>query len=89
MPELKEYLEKAKLTRYVPPTIPLENWDRTEIFYGAISETMTSKYQLKAALLICDMFPPLKLFFKSQLKSYMKVMGERSSCNTSTMSQAK
>ena len=45
---------------------------------------MTSKYQLKAALLICDMFPPLKLFFKSQLKSYMKVMNERS---PSSMSQ--
>ena len=84
MPELKEYLEQAKLTKYTPSSIPLDQWDRTEIFYGAISETMTSKYQLKAALLICDMFPPLKLFFKSQLKSYMKVMNERSS---SSMSQ--
>ena len=78
MPELKEYLEQAKSTKYTPSSIPLDQWDRTEIFYGAISETMTSKYQLKAAVLICDMFPPLKLFFKSQLKSYMKVMNERS-----------
>ena len=83
MPELKEYLEQAKLIKYVPPTIPLDQWDRTEIFYGAISETMTSKYQLKAALIVCDMFPPLKLFFKSQLKSYMKVMNERSSSSIS------
>ena len=79
MPELKDYLEQAKTTKYVPPTKPLEQWDRTEIFYGAIAETMTSMYQLKAAVLICDMFPPLKIFFKSQIKSYMKVMNERSS----------
>ena len=84
MPELKDYLEQAKVINYVPPNIPIDNWDRTEIFYGAISETMTSKYQLKAALIVCDMFPPLKLFFKSQLKSYMKVMNERS---PSSMSQ--
>ena len=83
MPELKDYLEQAKVINYVPPNIPIDNWDRTEIFYGAISETMTSKYQLKAALIVCDMFPPLKLFFKSQLKSYMKVMNERSSSSIS------
>lgn len=83
MPELKDYLEQAKLINYVPPNIPLDQWDRTEIFYGAISETMASKYQLKAALIVCDMFPPLKLFFKSQLKSYMKVMNERSSSSIS------
>jgi len=83
MPELKEYLEQAKLIKYVPPSIPLDQWDRTETFYGAISETMSSKYQLKAALIVCDMFPPLKLFFKSQLKSYMKVMNERSSSSIS------
>ena len=84
MPELKEYLEQAKLTTYIPPNIPMENWSKTEIFYAAISETMSSKYQLKAALIVCDMFPPLKIFFKSQLKGYMKIMNERS---PTTMSQ--
>ena len=76
---LKEYLESAKNVKYIEPNIPIDNWERQEVFFAAISETMTSKYQLKAALLICDMFPPLKIFFKSQLKAYMKKMNERSS----------
>ena len=40
----------------------LNDMDKKEIFFGAISETMTSKYQLKAALIVCEMFPPLKIF---------------------------
>lgn len=77
---LKDYLDQAKKVEYVEPNnIPIEKWEKQELFFAAISETMTSKYQLKAALLICDMFPPLKIFFKSQLKAYMKKMNERSS----------
>lgn len=78
MTTLKDYLEQAKSIEYIPPdNVSINDMDKKEIFFGAISETMTSKYQLKAALIVCEMFPPLKIFFKSQLKDYMKTMDSR------------
>lgn len=84
MTTLKEYLDKAKTIDYIPPdNVSINDMDKKEIFFGAISETMTSKYQLKAALIVCEMFPPLKIFFKSQLKDYIKIMDSRNCCQNS------
>ena len=84
MTTLKEYLDKAKTIDYIPPdNVSINDMDKKEIFFGAISETMNSTYQIKAALIVCDMFPPLKIFFKSQLKDYMKTMDSRKSSQNS------
>lgn len=78
MTTLKDYLEQAKSIEYIPPdNVSINDMDKKEIFFGAISETMNSTYQIKAALIVCDMFPPLKIFFKSQLKDYIKIMDSR------------
>jgi hypothetical protein len=76
-PTMLDYIETVRNTPYFPPNKPDDQWDRQDIFFAAMNETLKGKYQLKATILICDMFSPLKLFFKQQMKSYINTMNER------------
>ena len=72
-----EYIETLKNIPYFPPNKLEDKWDKQDIFFAAMNEALKGKYLLKATILICDMFGPLKLFFKSQMKSYINTMKDR------------
>lgn len=76
-PTMLEYIETIKNTPYFPCTKKEEEWENQDIFFAAMNEALKGKYLLKATILICEMFGPLKLFFKSQMKSYIKTMDSR------------
>lgn len=72
-----EYIETIKNTPYFPPTKKEDEWENQDVFFAAMNEALKGKYLLRATILICEMFGPLKLFFKSQMKSYIKTMNSR------------
>jgi|TARA_B100001287_G_scaffold27225_1_gene19612 hypothetical protein len=74
---LVELLELAKGVDYIPSSVPEEKWTTEEIYYGALSETINSRYQVRASEIICGFFPPLKLLFKKTIKNYIIEMSNR------------
>lgn len=76
-PTMVEYIETLKNIPYFPPNKLEDQWDKQDIFFAAMNETLKGKYSLKATLLICEMFPPLKIFFKQQMKTYISTMKDR------------
>jgi hypothetical protein len=75
--KLNELMEIAKDLEYIPPSINIDTWPTEEIYYGAIYETLHSKYQKKASDIITSSFPPLKLLFKSNIRNYILIMYKR------------
>ena len=69
---LIQLLELAKSVDYTFPEKNLEEWTTEEIFYGSIYVTLSNSIQLKATILLCEMFSPIKIFFKTTLKNYIK-----------------
>ena len=76
--KLSELMLLAKKIKYIKPLIKNEDeWSRDEIYYAALYETLNSKYQIRASEIICGIFSPLKLLFKTTLKNYIKIMLQR------------
>jgi hypothetical protein len=75
--KLTELMVFAKKFMYINPGTNEETWSTEEIYYAALYETLNSKYQIRASEIICGIFPPLKLLFKSTLRNYIKVMNHR------------
>jgi hypothetical protein len=74
---LVELLVLSKRVEYIPSSEPEDQWTTEEIYYGALSETINSRYQVKASEIICGFFPPLKLLFKKTIKNYIIEMSNR------------
>lgn len=47
-----------------------------KLFNSAISIVVNNDILTASALKICDMFPPLKILFKTTIRSYIKEYGE-------------
>lgn len=69
---LLELLELSKQVYYVDPNLPEENWSNNEIIFKAINISINSPIQVKAGLIMCDMFPPIKIIFKTIIRRYIK-----------------
>lgn len=72
---LEELLELAKEIKYTPPSNDITTWTQQQVYHSALSVTVTQPVQIYAALLVCKTFPPLKIFFKSQIREYIKIYG--------------
>lgn len=75
--KLEDLIILAQQIKYIPPSYDETSWTQDDIYNGAIQETLGTRYQLKASLMVCDSFAPIKLFFKSTLRNYIKIMYTR------------
>ena len=69
---LVQLLELAKQVNYVDPNSEESQWNDHEVIYKAINLSINSPIQVRAALIMCDMFPPLKIIFKTIIRRYIK-----------------
>ena len=75
--KLTELMLLAREITYIPPSYDESRWTTDDIYHAAINETLQSKYQMKATEIICGVFSPLKLLFKTTLKNYINIMLSR------------
>ena len=75
--KLEDLIKLAKQINYISPPYDESSWSQDDIYNAAIQETLITRYQLKASMMVCDSFAPIKLFFKSTLRNYIKVMCAR------------
>lgn len=69
---LLQLLDIAKNVHYNDPELPQDEWNQDEIMYKAIAIALDNPIQIRAALIMIDMFSPLKLVFKSIIRRYIK-----------------
>jgi|TARA_B110000483_G_C17861432_1_gene414348 hypothetical protein len=70
--KLEELLVVAKTVNYIPPTNDLSKMTNDEIYDGCINVVVNNPIQMKGAMIVCSVFPPLKLLFKSSIRSYIE-----------------
>ena len=69
---LVQLLEFAKQVEYCDPINEEIQWTDHEVIYKAINISINSPIQVRAGLIMCDMFPPLKIIFKTIIRRYIK-----------------
>tara|TARA_Y100001970_G_scaffold293212_1_gene438539 strand:- start:3453 stop:3698 length:246 start_codon:yes stop_codon:yes gene_type:complete len=69
---LVQLLEFAKQVKYCDPINEETQWTDNEVIYKAINISINSPIQIRAGLIMCDMFPPLKIIFKTIIRRYIK-----------------
>jgi hypothetical protein len=73
MVKLEELIIIAQNINYIEPTSTnIDEWNNDELVYKSIQIALQNVVQIKAGLYICNMFPQLKLIYKSILSSYIK-----------------
>jgi hypothetical protein len=73
MTKLEDLIIIAQNTPYIEPTIEnIDEWSSEELLYKSINIALHNVIQIKAALYICSIFPPIKLIYKSILNGYIK-----------------
>lgn len=75
--KLEELMLYAKNVNFKTDTTDtLSSWEQNKLFNSAISIVINNDILTASALRICDMFPPLKILFKTTIRSYIKEYGE-------------
>jgi len=57
---------------YEPISQNIDEWTSDELLYKSINISLENGIQIRAALNICNTFPPLKIIYKSILSNYIK-----------------
>lgn len=70
--KLVELIEDAKVVNYIDPNKNISEYNKEEILYGAIYISLQNEIQIRAGLLLLDMFPPVKFFVKGLMRQYIK-----------------
>lgn len=55
----------------------ISSWNQDVLFNSAINIVVNNEILKASAIRICDMFTPLKILFKTTIRSYIKTYGER------------
>tara|TARA_B100001093_G_C26103468_1_gene707813 strand:- start:139 stop:414 length:276 start_codon:yes stop_codon:yes gene_type:complete len=72
MTKLKELLLIAQNINYIEPTEPNDlKWTQDEVIFKSIHIALQHEIQIRAGLYITDLFPPLKIVYKSILNKYI------------------
>ena len=75
--KLEELMLYAKNVNFKTDTTEtISSWGQDKLFNSAISIVINNDILTASALRICDMFPPLKILFKTTIRSYIKEYGE-------------
>lgn len=75
--KLEELMLYAKNVNFKTDTTDtIKSWEQNKLFNSAISIVINNDILTASALRICDMFPPLKILFKTTIRSYIKEYGE-------------
>lgn len=69
---LIQLLGLAKEVNYFDSINEENDWTDHEVIYKAINISINSPIQIRAALIMCNMFPPLKIIFKTIIRRYIK-----------------
>jgi hypothetical protein len=69
---MEELLICAKNVNYIEPNKDVKEWSIDELHLKSINVALDSYAQLQSLINICNTFPPLKIFVKSQLRNYIK-----------------
>jgi hypothetical protein len=73
MTKLEDLIVVAQNITYIEPINEnIDEWSNDELLYKSIHIALHNIIQIKAGLYICNMFPPLKLIYKSILNGYIK-----------------
>lgn len=73
---LEELLIQAKNVNYYDPNKPYEQWTDDEFNMKSIYIALQTHEQTHSLMYICNCFPPLKIFVKAQLKTYIKMYSQ-------------
>ena len=73
MTKLVDMIALAYMVHYVAPSNPnVDEWTSDDLLYKSIHIALVNDIQIRSALNICEIFPPLKLIYKSILSRYIK-----------------
>ena len=73
MTKLEEMIILAQNISYREPTSAnIDEWTSIELIYKSIHIALQNNIQIRAALYMCNQFPPLKFIYKSILSGYIK-----------------
>jgi hypothetical protein len=77
MAKLVDLIAIAQNIPYIVPSNQnVDDWNSDELLYESIHIALVNGIQIRAALNICNTFPPLKLIYKSILSRYIKHFNE-------------
>tara|TARA_B100000424_G_scaffold271654_1_gene275534 strand:- start:1209 stop:1484 length:276 start_codon:yes stop_codon:yes gene_type:complete len=72
MTKLNELLIIAKNIKYIEPSDHNDlNWTQDEVIFKSIHIALQHEIQIRAGLYITDLFPPIKIIYKSILNKYI------------------
>lgn len=74
---LEELLVQARYVNYNDPNKSYEEWTDDEFNMKSIYIALQTAEQTHSLLYICNSFPPLKIFVKAQLKTYIKMYSQQ------------
>ena len=70
--KLIELIVYAKTINYIEPSSQnSDEWSHDELVFKSIKIALDNDIQIKAAIHICNQFPPLKIIYKSILRQYI------------------
>ena len=69
---LIELIEIAKNIDFKIPNLHVDEFTYEQIFYSATFISLREEILIKAGLIICNMFPPLKIFIKKIIRDYIE-----------------
>lgn len=73
---LEELLVQAKNVNYSDPVKSYDQWTDDEFNMKSIYIALQTCEQTHSLMYICNSFPPLKIFVKAQLKTYIKMYSQ-------------
>lgn len=72
MTKLVDMIVIAQTVPYVEPISQnIDEWTSDELLFKSINIALENGIQIRAALNICNTFPPLKIIYKSILSKYI------------------
>ena len=78
---MEELILEAKTVNYSDPNKDYSMWSEEEFYMKSIHVALGSYEQIQSLINICKILPPLKLFVKQQLRTYIKMYNKNNSNN--------
>uniref|UniRef100_A0A6C0EIC2 Uncharacterized protein n=1 Tax=viral metagenome TaxID=1070528 RepID=A0A6C0EIC2_9ZZZZ len=73
---LEELIVQAKNVAYCNPNKPYDQWNDDEFIMKSIYIAVQHYEQTHSLISVCNTIPPLKIFVKAQLKTYIKMYSQ-------------
>tara|TARA_Y100000996_G_C22482127_1_gene626642 strand:- start:922 stop:1179 length:258 start_codon:yes stop_codon:yes gene_type:complete len=71
--KLNDLVILAQNCKYNEPEGDFKSWNETNLYFTSISRYINDPFLVHLTLTVCNKIPPVKLFVKHHLRSYIKV----------------